>query len=176
MSTYYHWKIQGMSINHYIIIAKKNAIQFSNNPNVYIAALVGGLVGLGVGGAVGAFSGGFIGYSLKLLGNCISLPWGLDSSMSLGVILGLGIGAGIGAVIIGLFTTYNIYMNTRSHTTFSKETTHKILLSSLGFSIELATGMALGAIIGSLKEPGYGSIVGAFIGLIIMILAFIFKR
>ena len=169
-------KIQGMSINHYIIVAKKNAIQFSNNPNVYIAALICGLVGLGVGGAVGAFSGGFIGYSLKLLGNCITLPWGLDPSMSLGVILGLGIGAGIGAVIIGLFTTYNIYINTRSHTSFSKETTHKILLSSLGFSIELATGMALGAIIGSLKEPGYGSIVGALIGLIIMILAFIFKR
>lgn len=165
--------IKIMSITNHILKAKKYALQLINNPNVYIAALIGGLVGLGIGGAVGAVSGGFFGHSLQLLGNCVTLPWGIDSSMALGVILGAGIGASVGSSIIGLLTIFKIYKKTKSFSISSN--THEIVLSSLGFSLELATGVALGAIIGSLKDPTYGCIVGAFIGLVIMLLASIFK-
>lgn len=164
-----------MSITNHILKAKKYALQLLNNPNVYIAALIGGLVGLGIGGAVGAVSGGFFGHTLQLLGSCVTLPWGIDPSMALGVILGVGIGAGIGSGIIGLLTVFKIYKKTKSFSTSSNENTHEIVLSSLGFSLELATGVALGAIIGSLKDPTYGCIAGAFIGLVIMLLASIFK-
>lgn len=167
---------QVMSINNYILIAKKYALQFLNNPNIYIAALIGGLVGLGIGGAVGAVSGGFIGYTLHLLGSCVTLPWGIDPNMSLGVIIGVGIGASIGSVIIGLLTIFKIYKKTPSFSTVSNNNTQEILLSSLGFSIELAIGIGIGTLIGSLIDPGYGSIAGAFIGLIIMLLKSIFKN
>jgi hypothetical protein len=166
-----------MSINNYILIAKKYTLPFINNSNLYIAALIGGLVGLGVGGALGAVSGGFIGYTLQFLGGCVILPWGIDPSMALGAIIGMGVGASIGSSIIGLLTIFKIYKNTKLFSTFSNETTpQKILLYSFGFSIELATGMGLGAIVGSLKDPGYGSIAGAFIGLFIMLLVSTFKN
>lgn len=165
-----------MIFNNLIPKAKKYALEFTNNPSIYIAALIGGLVGLGTGGAVGAVSGGFIGHNLQILDSCVTLPWGIDPNMSLGIIIGIGIGAYIGSSIIGLLTIFKIYKKTQSFSTSSNKNTQEILLSSLGISVELATGMGIGTIIGSLKDPGYGSIAGAFIGLIIMLLKSTFKN
>lgn len=165
-----------MSINNYILRAQKNALLLINNPGLYIAALIGGLVGLGAGGAVGAVSGGFIGHTLHILGSCVTLAWGIDPDVSLGVIIGAGAGAISGSVIIGLLTIFKIYKKTQSLTIFSNKNTHEVVLSALGFSIELAIGVGVGALIGCLQDPGYGSIVGAFIGLILMLLVSTFKR
>ena len=164
-----------MSIKNYKMIIKKFVFKFIYNPNFYIAALIGGLVGLVVGGGVGALSGGFIAYNLQFLGSCVTLSWGIDPNIILGIIVGIEIGAGIGAVIIALLTISKIYKDTQSFSVLLNKNTQEILLHSLGFSFELATGMAVGAIIFSLKSPGYGTIVGAFIGLIIMLLKSIFK-
>lgn len=163
-------------IKIYRPIAIKFVLEFISNPNIYVAALIGGFIGSLIGGIIGAISGGFIGSGLQLLGNCITLPWGLDPTMSLGTILGLVIGVGAGAATIALLTIFKIYIKTRSLTTFSKETTHEILLSSLSFSIELATGMGIGAIIGGLESPGYGLIFGAILGLLVMLLIIFFKQ
>ncbi len=160
---------------NYINKAKKYALQFINNPNFYIASLIGGLVGLGIGGAVGALSGGFIAYHLKFIDGCVGLPLGIDPNMPLGAVIGLGVGAIIGAAIIGLLTIFKIYKVTKSFSSSSNENTHEIVLHSLRFSLELATGVGVGAIILSLKNPAYGSIIGAFIGLIIMLIISIFK-
>ncbi len=165
-----------MIIKKYKIIKKKYVFQFIYNPNFCITALIGGLVGFVVGGAVGALSGGFIAYHLQFLSGCVTLSWGIDPNIILGIIVGIEIGAGIGAVIIGLLTIFKIYKDAHSLSTFLKKNTQEILFRSLGFSFELATGMGLGAVIFSLKNPGYGTIVGAFVGLIIMLLTSIFKN
>ncbi len=158
-----------MSIRDYILQARTFALKMANNPYFYISGFIGALVGLGVGGSVGAVCGGFLGYNLKLLGQCISLPWGIDASMSLGVAMGLGIGAALTAVTIGTLTIIKIFYQTKSYAVVY-DNTQVVILSSLRFSVELASGIGVGGIIGSLANPGYGTFTGGLFGLIVMLI------
>lgn len=134
------------------------------NPNIYIAAFISILIGLGAGGTIGMFAGGFIAYTGTPCTAC--LPYSLDINLliPLSMVSGLVLGALAGAAIIGSITVYQIH-NTCDVPVLSATNIDTVLKEALAVSIELAIGMLLGAIIGSLKQPGYGSLMGALFGM-----------
>ena len=139
------------------------------NPSTYVAAVIGALIGCGIGGVIGAIAGGFIGYDYNLLNGC-SVTWaGREPSIAMGSIIGLIAGILIGGGLTVLITIYKIYKKNKSLTILSSDNISETILGSLGVSIEIAIGMGLGAIIGSLKLPGIGSALGAIVGLLLML-------
>ncbi|HAT1772320.1 TPA: hypothetical protein RG395_002261 [Legionella pneumophila] len=146
------------------------------NPNVYIAVVVGALLGGVSGGASGLFSGGFMGRAFQICMECPNQLLGFnigifDLNMVAGAIIGVVIGAALGGAITGLVTTFHVYRKPNLPKTVSRDNIHEVLISSLWISIEISIGMILGSAIGSLKEPGIGSAIGALIGIILMLLA-----
>ena len=137
---------------------------FINNPNIYVAAIVGALVGLLTGGAVGLFSGGFIGYAFKICNGCTAPLFEINPDITVGGIIGVVLGAAVGGVITGLITVYKVHKKTRQAPSLSAENIPEILFGAFWISVEISIGMGLGAIIGSLKLPGIGSVLGALMG------------
>ena len=165
-----------MNIKTLFLIAKKRIKKIIYNPNIYVAAVVGVAAGLGMGGAVGAFAGGFIGYTLKLCTVCMANPWGIDPNIILGAGIGFVAGAVVGGGVTGLITIYKIYNKSPKLPVLSRTNIPEVLWSSLRVGVEVAIGMGLGAIIGSLKMPGYGTIAGAVIGVLLMLLTTSLER
>lgn len=147
-------------------ITIKNII---NNPNTYVAASVGTLVGLFTGGAVGLFSGGFLGYQSKICNDCIPSVFSITPDIIIGGIIGIVLGGLIGGVISGIITIYKMHNKTLQLPILSPENIRSILFNAFWISAEVSIGMGLGAIIGSLKAPGIGSILGAFMGIMLML-------
>jgi hypothetical protein len=135
-----------------------------NNPNLYVAAVVGAVVGGLTGGAVGLLSGGFIGYAFKLCNGCMTPIYDINPDIIVGGIVGHVIGTIVGGGITALVSMYKIYKKTQQIPHISSESITPILLRSIFISLEMAIGMGLGAVIGSLKLPGVGSVIGAVIG------------
>jgi hypothetical protein len=158
-----------MGIKKRIKIIIKSLHHFINNPNLYIAAVVGAIIGGVTGGAVGLISGGFIGYSFKICHACVPPLYDINPDITVGGILGLVIGTALGGAITAIVAVYKIHKNTRYLLNMSSEYITQVLLGALGISIEIAIGMGLGAIIGSLKLPGIGSALGAFVGIGLML-------
>ncbi len=158
-----------MSIKQHIKSIVTNLLGIINNPNIYVAALVGSLIGILIGGAVGVFSGGFIGYAYKICSGCIAPVFDVNPDITVGGAIGGVVGAVLGGVITGLITTYKIHKKTQQLLNLSPENISGVILNAFWISIELAIGIGLGAIIGSLKLPGVGSAVGAFMGLVLML-------
>ncbi len=145
--------------------------QVVTNPNVYIAALISTLIGLGVGGAIGMFAGGFIAYTKEQCGACLPYMLDVNIMLLLSIISGLILGACAGASIIGSITIYQIHRKFNTLSMVSSATINNVLKETLSVSIELAIGLLLGAIIGSLKQPGYGSLIGALFGISLMLIS-----
>lgn len=158
-----------MSIAKHIKSVKTSILNIVNNPNIYVAAIVGSLIGILSGGVVGVFSGGFIGYGYKICSSCMAPLFGVNPDIIVGVVIGGVVGAALGGVITGLITVYKIHKKTLQLLSLSPENISGVILNAFWISIEIAIGMVLGAIIGSLKLPGIGSAIGAFIGMILML-------
>lgn len=144
-------------------------LNFLNNPSIYVAAVIGTLIGVLVGAAVGLVSGGFIGYSYKICAECVSGLALIDPSISLGAFIGLFAGGVLGGIFSGAVTMIKIHRKTNHLQILSNENITGVLLTAFYISIEIAIGMGLGAIIGSLKLPGIGSVLGAMIGITLML-------
>ncbi|MCL9683452.1 hypothetical protein [Legionella maioricensis] len=153
-----------MSIKKQIQNIINKLLNFINNPNIYVAAIVGALVGLLTGGAVGLFSGGFIGYAFKICNGCAAPLFDINPDITVGGIIGGVLGAAIGGVITGGVTVYKVHKKTRQLSSLSSENIPEVLFGAFWISIEISIGMGLGAIIGSLKLPGIGSALGALMG------------
>lgn len=151
------------------------------NPNNYIAVVIGALVGGVSGCAVGLFSGGIIGYEFKICSECPTHLFGfnigfVDLNTAMGAIIGGVIGAAVGGAITGLVTTFHIYRKPDFPKILTNDNIKEVLIGSLWISFELAIGIILGAIIGSLKSPGIGSTIGALIGMALMLLITIWEN
>ena len=142
----------------------KHIHQVITNPNIYVAAVVGALVGGGTGSAVGFFSGGCIAYSYKLYNELVFPPFNFHIEMVAGALIGLVIGSALGGVMISMVTIHKINKKTNMAPNLSPDNVVNVLLDALWVSLEVSMGMSLGAIIGSLKLPGAGSILGALLG------------
>ncbi len=158
-----------MSIKQHIKSTITNILGIINNPNIYVAAIVGTLTGILIGGAVGVFSGGFIGYAYKICSGCMAPLFNVNPDITIGGAIGGVVGAALGGVITGLITIYKIHKKTLQLPNLSPENISGVILNAFWISIELAIGIGLGAIIGSLKLPGVGSAVGALMGLALML-------
>lgn len=142
-----------------------NKLQYViNNPSIYVAALVGAVVGILTGGVVGLFSGGFIGYAFKICNGCAAPLFDINPDITVGAIIGVVLGAAIGGIITGGVTVYKVHKKTHQLPSLSSENIPEVLFGSFWVSIEMSIGMGLGAIIGSLKLPGIGSALGALMG------------
>ncbi|MGL5743298.1 MAG: hypothetical protein ACRCXC_12600 [Legionella sp.] len=133
--------------------------QIMITPSTYVAAVIVTVLGCGVGGVIGAIAGGFIGHDYKLVTGCTLLWPGLEPSIVFWSMMGLIIGTARGGAIAGLITIYKIYNRNKRLKSLSADTISEIILSSLGVGIEVSVGMGLGAVIGSLKLPGVGSVI-----------------
>lgn len=142
---------------------------FVRNPSIYVAAVIGTLIGVLIGSAVGLASGGFIGYAYNIGAECTSPPQFIDPSIGLGAFIGLFIGGLFGGIFSGAVTMFRIHKKTHHLQILSNENITGVLLTAFYLSIEIAIGMGLGAIIGSLKLPGIGSILGALAGIVLML-------
>lgn len=160
-----------MSIQSFINTIITQIKYIINNPNVYVALVVGVAFGICAGGLVGAFAGGFIGYALQLYQTVLVFSFPVNLNVVVGGFIGLIIGAVIGGVIIGLTTTYKIHKKTYQRQILSHKEMPGTLSGVFGISIEIAAGMVLGAIIGSLKTPGIGTLLGAIVGATLMVIS-----
>ncbi|CDZ78711.1 hypothetical protein BN59_03023 [Legionella massiliensis] len=141
------------------------------NPNTYVAAAIGMLIGSFIGGLLGIIAGGFIGYSYKFCNNC-SIVWpGIDPSIVFGIFSGLIVGVIIGCWLFVLITIYRVYKKTKMQTSLSSDNISETIWCSIGYSAEAALGMGLGATIGSMRLPGIGTVLGAFAGLLLIFVA-----
>jgi len=148
----------------------------TNNPNIYVAAVVGTLAGGITGAVVGLISGGFIGYEFKISAGCIAPLFNLNPDIIAGSIIGIVIGAALGGVISGSVTIYKIHKKTHQLQRLSAENMSGALFAAFCISIEMVIGMGLGAVIGSFASPGIGTALGSLLGIIIMIFATFLER
>lgn len=140
------------------------------NPNLYVAAVVGSVPGGITGGAVGALSGAFITPLFGLFTGYKDFQFGIDVNFIVGGAFGFIIGMFLGGALTGSIAIFKIYKNKSEIETLSKDNIADIFLPALGISIELSIGMAVGAVIGSLKLLGIGTAVGAAIGTVLILI------
>lgn len=140
------------------------------NPNLYVAAVVGSVPGGITGGAVGALSGAFITPLFGLFTGYKDLQFGIDVNFIVGGAFGFIIGTFLGGALTGSIAIFKIYKSKSDIETLSKDNITDIFLPALGISIELSIGMAIGAVIGSLKLLGIGTAVGAATGTILILI------
>ncbi len=148
---------------------KKYIQTLITNPNIYIAAIIGTFVGMVAGGAVGLFSGGFISYTYDLCPGCVAPFDYVNPDVFAGGIMGLFIGSYIGGIGIGTLTIFKIHHKTIASQIITPDNLPNVLLSAFRMSMELSIGMAIGAVIGSLRLPGLGSVLGAVMGTMLIL-------
>lgn len=140
------------------------------NPNLYIAAVVGTIPGVVAGGVIGALSGSYIAPLFGLFAGYKDHQFGIDVDFLMGGTVGLIIGVLLGGLLTGSMAIFKIYKNKKQIEVLSKDNISDILLPALGVSIELSIGMAIGAVIGSLKLLGIGTAFGAFTGVVLILI------
>ncbi len=140
------------------------------NPNLYVAAAVGSIPGGITGSAIGALSGAFITPLFGLFTGYKDLHFGIDVNFIVGGAFGFIIGMFLGGALTGSIAIFKIYKNKNDIQSLSKDNIADIFLPALGISIELSIGMAVGAVIGSLKLLGIGTAVGAAIGTVLILI------
>ncbi|KTD09153.1 hypothetical protein Lgra_2388 [Legionella gratiana] len=141
------------------------------NPNLYVAAAVGSIPGGATGGAIGALSGAFITPLFGLFTGYKDLQFGIDINLIVGAAFGFIIGMFLGGALTGSIAIFKIYKNKNEIEVLSKDNISDIFLPALGISVELSIGMAIGAVIGSLKLLGIGTAVGAVIGTALILIS-----
>lgn len=139
-------------------------------PTLYVAAIAGVIPGGVAGGIIGAVSGAFIAPLLGYFSGFKDHLWGIDVDHIVGGAFGLIIGAVLGGGLTCLVTLYKIYPIKKHIKVLSKNNINDVLFHSLSISIELAAGMLVGAIIGSLKVLGIGTVMGGTIGMLLILL------
>ncbi|WP_128130880.1 hypothetical protein [Legionella sainthelensi] len=72
-----------------------------------------------------------------------------------------------GAITVSI-TLFKIYKKTKNYPALSHDNIVQILSASFWINLEIIIGMGLGAIIGSLKSRGVGTLTGAALGLLII--------
>ncbi|KTC83442.1 hypothetical protein [Legionella cincinnatiensis] len=157
-----------MSKEKKILLLKNWIEQLVRNPNLYVALAVSALLGGGSGGAIGLFSGGFIGQSFSLCNNPSNFVLNLTPGIMVGALLGLIAGALLGGGITITITLFKIYKKTKNYPVLSHDNIVQVLSASFWINLEIIIGMGLGAIIGSLKSRGVGTLTGAALGLLII--------
>lgn len=140
------------------------------NPNLYIIAAVGTIPGAITGGAIGALSGSYIAPLFGIFTGYRDHKFGIDVDLLVGGIVGLIIGVILGGIITGGLALLKINKNKKQLEVISQENITQILLPAMGISVELSIGMAIGAVIGSLKLLGIGTVLGALTGLILILI------
>ncbi|KTD53762.1 hypothetical protein Lsan_4172 [Legionella santicrucis] len=157
-----------MSKEKKILLLKNWIEQLVRNPNLYVALAVSALLGCSSGGAIGFFSGGFIGQSFLLCNNSSNFILNLNPGIMVGALLGLIVGALMGGGITVIITLFKIYKKTKNYPVLSQDNIAQVLSASFWINLEIIIGMGLGAIIGSLKSRGLGTLTGAALGLLII--------
>lgn len=151
-------------------------LKLFKNPNLYVAAAVGSVPGGVTGGAIGALSGAFITPLFHLFNGFKDQHFGINVDFIVGGAFGFLIGMFLGGALTGSIAIFKIYRSKQEIEALTQDNISEIFLPALGISIELSIGMAIGAVIGSLKLLGIGTAVGAGIGaLLILITSLIFK-
>lgn len=160
-----------------IMSIKSSLLSLIKNPKLYLAAAVGTIPGAITGGVIGALSGSYIAPLFGFFSGYKDHKFGIDVDIFIGGLSGLIIGAILGGVLTGSFALFKINKNKKQIQAVSPENLFEILLPALGISIELSIGMAIGAVIGSLKLLGIGTALGALTGtILILITAQIIKK
>ncbi|WP_131782507.1 hypothetical protein [Legionella gresilensis] len=148
-----------------------NLLNLLKNPIYYVAAIAGTVPG-GISGAiVGAVSGAYLSPLFGFFTGYKDHQFGLDVDIFVGGAFGVIIGSVLGGGFTGSATLLKIYKNKKHVNAISKDNIAEILLPSLSASIELAAGMLVGGIIGSLKSLGFGTVLGAIIATLIILLS-----
>lgn len=161
-----------MSFRSRIIRIAQKIESIIRNPTIYVGAVVGVIVGGGAGVVIGLIAGGFIGYDFKICSACttyLTEQLQIDPSIALGSSIGAVMGAALGGIIIAAITVFKVYKKNSKSPLLSHDNINETLLDAFWISIEVAIGMSIGAVIGSLKHPGIGSILGAMGGIILML-------
>ncbi|BCA96618.1 hypothetical protein TUM19329_29790 [Legionella antarctica] len=140
------------------------------NPKLYLAAAVGTIPGALTGGAIGSLSGCYIAPLFGFFSGYRDHKFGIDADLFVGGICGLIIGAILGGLLTGSIAFFKINKNKKELQAVSQDNIFEVLIPSLGISIELSIGMAIGAVIGSLKLLGIGTVLGAIIGTILILI------
>lgn len=141
------------------------------NPIYYVAAVAGTLPGGIAGAIIGAVSGIYLSPLFGFFTGYKDHQFGLDVDVFVGGAFGVIIGSVLGGGLTGGVTLLKIYKDKKQVEVLSKDNIAEILLPSLSTSIELAVGMLVGAIIGSLKQLGLGTVLGATIAMLIILLS-----
>ncbi|KTD06382.1 hypothetical protein Lgra_3159 [Legionella gratiana] len=157
-----------MSKEKKILLLKNWIEQLVRNPNLYVALVVSALLGGISGGIIGFVSGGFIGQSFSLCNSCSGCVLNLNPVIMVGALLGLIAGILLGGGITIAITLFKIYKKTKNYPVLSSDNIAQVLSASFWINLEIIIGMGLGAIIGSLKSRGIGTLTGAALGLLII--------
>ncbi len=156
---------------------KSSFLNLIKNPKLYLAAAVGTIPGAITGGVIGALSGCYIAPLFGFFSGYKDHKFGIDVDFFVGGISGLIIGAILGGVVTGGMAIFKINKNKKQIQAVSQDNIFEVLIPSLGIGIELSIGMAIGAIIGSLKLLGIGTVLGALTGTtLILITSQIIKK
>ncbi|WP_115701713.1 hypothetical protein [Legionella sainthelensi] len=157
-----------MSKEKKILLLKNWIEKLVRNPNLYVALVISALLGCSCGGAIGFFSGGFIGESFSLCNTPSNFVFNLNPGIMVGALFGLTAGALLGGAITVSITLFKIYKKTKNYPALSHDNIAQVLSASFWINLEIIIGMGLGAIIGSLKSRGVGTLTGAALGMLII--------
>jgi hypothetical protein len=150
------------------------------SPNIYVALVIGALVGGFFGSMIGMFSGAYIGSEYNVCADCPSVFLGRSlEGVDLNKLFGAVSGSMMGTFSLGnatcLATIFHTYNNRKLSKTLSHDNIHLLFKFCFLISLELSAGALIGAIILNLFFPGIGAMLGATIGFVIMFILTTFQ-
>ncbi|WP_133128819.1 hypothetical protein [Legionella nagasakiensis] len=152
-------------------------VSLIKNPKVYVATIAGIIPGAFTAGVIGALSGVFIGNGFAICANCTDSLLGHNINITLAGLIGLIIGVVLGGIVAGGFIIYKIYKETINPSQLvSHENIMEVLSAAFSIGAKISLGMGCGAIIGSLKLLGIGTVLGGGMGALCMLIFFIVTK
>lgn len=134
--------INHKTIQNIILYIYKIYIKIISTPQIYIAVIMGRLVGFVFGGVIGSILSWYYINPLHLINNEYFI-WGVDANKILALLFGLTLGACFGAFFLGLITLHKIYKSTQAITVVSKDNIKEIRGSAFRYSLQIAVWVSV---------------------------------
>ncbi len=138
-------------------------VQVFRNSQVLIALAIGTTPGVIVGGFFGGYSGVYASKLWHFTLQGLTLPFNMPHELLIFGASGIYVGMVTGGAITGTITALKAFLQADPYQPITDKNILNIAEIYMSFSLRLTCVLATGAALGSIRQPGLGTLVGAFV-------------
>jgi hypothetical protein len=138
-------------------------VQIFRNSHILIALAIGTIPGVIVGGFFGGYSGVYASKLWHFTLQGLTLPFNIPHELLVFGISGIYFGMVTGGAITGTITMVKAFLQADPYQPITHENILNIAEIYISFSLRLTCVLAAGAALGSIRQPGLGTLAGAII-------------